>query len=453
MIQAVRDNIQGYLGSSQRDNISLFFNRLCSEIDEPKFKKHLAQDKALVNLVAGYSNDTFKLYNHAFRSWQQDLNNDPEVLSFSMITSAPMVVGVGEQNVHEFGITLQAPWATPVIPGSALKGVISSFAHSQGGADWHKGIMATSKNGLSPNSGTHALNLFGGTDAQNEAFAGLVDFFPAWWIPTPKSPFIEDIINVHNRSYYQNGEAWPDGTDSPVPNKFIVIKPGDSFLFAFRGPSAWIELTKKISQQAAENQGFGAKTRLGYGRLIYCKTDAESCEEIPQFDNQKLAKFYDEHKNNHTFDSAFRKAATIREYASELNKLFRKFRPVSCFITELEAIPSPDWKKIKNLYEQYKNSLKSNPPDPGQADVQKVFNFCRSHAPEAIPPWLQAFAPAARDFLVDKSADEIVAFLESWDQAQPTLNDFAAAINLLHLDEEEKEYCLLILDERRDRLQ
>jgi len=450
MIQAVRDDLKALLPSGPRDNLSLLFNRLCLKIDEGK--ETGAKDDALGNLVRGYSEKTYKLYSHAFRSWQRDLENDPAVVSFTMITSAPLVVGVGEQNVHEFGITLQTPWATPVIPGSAVKGVASTFAHSSGGGDWHKGILADSKNGLSAVSGKHALSLFGGLDEGDIAFAGLVDFFPAWWMPTSKSPFMEDIINVHNRNYYQGG-AWPDGTDSPVPNKFIVIKPGESFLFALRGPADWAELSKKILQQAAEHQGFGAKTRLGYGRLMYCKSDTELCADIPGFSNQELAVFFAKHHNNRNMIPALKQEVETRDYAPELKKLFRQFQPVTCFLADLKEIAKPDWKNIKNMYDsQYKKSLKSIELDPGQSDVREVYKFCRNYVPDPMPDWLKRFAPTAMDFLAGKNADEILDFLGSWEQAEPTLNDFVDVIRKLDLVEDDKELCLLELDEQRSRL-
>ena len=457
MIQAVRNDILHYLPAAQRqrrrDNLSLLFNRLCPRIDAPDDRcdgEPKAQQDVIEHLVQGYSPDTLTLYRHAFKLWREDLENDPAIYSFTMKTSAPMVLGKGEQNIYEFSITLQEPWSTPVIPGTAVKGVISSFAHSNGDATWNKGALATAKNRISPVSGSNALNLFGGENAASEDFAGLVDFLPAWWVPTPKSPFLEDIINVHNRRYYQDSGIWPDGTDSPVPNKFIVIKPGESFLFALRGPADWAQLATEILKQAALHQGFGAKTRVGYGRLFYCETDAELMAGIPEMDNLKLAEFYDTHGNKSSFSDAFQKAAERRDYAPELKKLFRKFRPVCCFLAELEEISAPDWKKIKNLHDQYKKNLKSIKLDPGQSEVRQVFNFCRKYAPDPVPAWLAAFAPSAGDFLAGKNANEIADFFDSWkEELHPSLDDFEKAVNELPLNQDDKEFCLMCLEELR----
>lgn len=181
MIKAVRKDIEKYLPGNSRDNLSLLFNRLCPVIDDPREKEqeHKAANQVLVHLESGYSKAALELYKYAFNQWRWDMDAVPDVLSFFMVTTAPLVIGVGEQNVHEFGLILQAPWATPVIPGTAVKGLLSSYAHEHGGKEWHKGSMATRNNGLSPISGENSLNLFGGVGQNDKTFAGLVDFFSA----------------------------------------------------------------------------------------------------------------------------------------------------------------------------------------------------------------------------------------------------------------------------------
>ncbi len=262
MIDSVRSEVGALLhqaGLMANENISLAFNRLCPGIDSPGEEPE-AKENALKMLINGYSEDSIALYRHSFNARFEAAINDPNAICLVLSTAAPLVIGKGDQNVHEFGLTFNLPWGTPVLPGSAIKGVLSSYAHEAGGEDWQKGI-------LGPFAGKHSLLMFGGTNQEGAIMAGCIDFLDAWWIPEERHPFAEDIINVHYRSYYQNSKAWPDGTDSPVPNKFITIRPGQRFLFVLRGNESWRDLAADLLKNAAHNKGFGSKTRVGYGRM------------------------------------------------------------------------------------------------------------------------------------------------------------------------------------------
>ncbi|MBF0232300.1 MAG: type III-B CRISPR module RAMP protein Cmr6 [Desulfamplus sp.] len=467
MIQAIRDDLKVFLPriprQRNRDNLSLLFDRFCPEISEPTDQEPVAKQGVIDQLLAGYTQTTLTLYAHAFKEWCRYLRDDPDIIFFTLQTSSPMGIGLGEQNVHEFGITLQLPWATPFIPCTAIKGMISSFAHNNGGENWHKGALAHRDNDLSPISGASALTLFGGINAQDEAFAGTVDFLNAWWVPNNKNPFIEDIINLHNRSYYMNSEKWPDGTDNPLPNSFVTIQPEESFLFALKGSDTLTDTAKELLKHAAEKQGFGAKTAVGYGHF-HSKTLEDRCLEIPELDEIELAEVYQNHldveklfqSSSRELSNAFLNAASNREYTSVLNELFTRYRPATLLWLDLEKLSDNiNWNKIKSLYNRYENKLKQENLAQDLICKQKIYAFCSERAPDPMPKWLKNLVPdehelsqlpgqSAEELLTGKDEDEIVKIINTWVLEQPTMEEFKAAINSsITLSDDAKELIIM----------
>jgi len=460
MIQAVRDDIKNIISNQKKsDNPALLFHRLCSGIDEPDNNKS-EEKKAVIDKFISYYPpsiadpyaEKIHIYQHAFKEWKHYLKTDPQIIFFRLQTCSPLVIGLGEQNVHEFGITLQHPWSTPVIPGSAIKGVISTYAHNYGGPNWHKGALADKKNGLTPISGKSALSLFGGINEKDDTFAGSVDFFPAWWVPDNAKPFIKDIITLHNKSYYQ-GDGWPNGTDSPLPNSFVVMQPGESFLFAIKGPKQWTATAADVLKQAAANQGFGAKTRVGYGHFDN-KTMEELVAEVPFLDDNALAEKYQNRKDMEVFSSAFRKAAINRTFNTEnLRDLFLRYRPTTLFLLDLEKKGAKlSWKNINKIYQRYKSRLNTNRVVPDLITKIRIVKLCDQHSPDNPPAWLetmfhevklfqqiletaepeqnllQELNPDAHELLLDKKDDQIVSFITNWTLSKPTKEDFLDAI-------------------------
>jgi CRISPR-associated protein Cmr6 len=451
MIESIRTDIAGLGIGGSCANLSLLFNRLCPGIDEQG--EHSHKDRTINAMLGGYSAEGYHdLYKHALSRWRKTIAASPDIVCFEMEVSSPLVVGKGDQNVHEFGISLQLPWGTPLIPGSAVKGVLSSFAHEQGGGDWNKGALAARDNGIDAFSGQLSLLMFGGMDSDNNTFAGCLDFYDAWWVPgTGNSPFAEDIINVHNRSYYQAGKSWPAGVDSPVPNKFVVVRPGEKFLFAVKGTKNWRELAKDMLTQAAAAYGFGAKTRVGYGRMKYIKTDADLQAEMAEYDTAELAALFKEQAGNQGLKSAFQAEAEKRSYDPQLDKLFRKFKPFSSLLHKLRAKQPADTKSIKNIYEEHRKILKGAAINKEDPVVQEIFQICHPvymAEDKSLPSWLTHISPTAADLLAGKSVEQIEELLDTYQQQWPPLKDFKEAIEESGIDAEGKEYLLeLYFDE------
>ncbi|HHO47331.1 MAG TPA: type III-B CRISPR module RAMP protein Cmr6 [Desulfobacteraceae bacterium] len=448
MIQSVRHDISGVLPFATRpDNLSLHFARLCRGVDEPARHETGCKEDAIDALVQGYSETAMECYKHAFAAWKARCQADIDCLTFAMEARSPLIIGMGDQNVHEFGLSLQSPWGTPFIPGSAIKGVLSSFASEQGGTAWQKTNLLSHVFG-----GSLALLMFGGVHEQEGPFAGCLDFLDAWWMPSPnRRPFQKDIVNVHYPSYYRGqGGAFPDGTDNPIPVPFAAIRPGERFLFAIRGQESWRLLARDMLRQVAEEHGFGAKTRVGYGRLEYQKSAADYQKEVAGLSDEDLATLFAEKKGDRVFEEIWLAEVGRRACSPALIPLFKKHRPALALLEQLRQAAPKDMREAKRIRDEYKNNLPREKIHPGDPDVQAVFTFCLplcSGNPAST--WLETFAFRAADLLQGKTGEELFDFLENYKEPWPPVTDMIAHIETrTDLDADVKELCLESLRNR-----
>ena len=164
-----------------------------------------------------------------------------------------MAVGLGDESVLETSVTLHRTYGVPVIPGSALKGLAASFARNRIGGLWAKGQPAYK-------------TVFGKTEE-----SGYVVFHDALYVPRSASgqPLRRDVITVHHPDYYQNKrDAAPADWDDPNPVPFLSAT-GEYLiaLSAIPGCEIWLERAWEILKLAVEQEGIGAKTSSGYGRM------------------------------------------------------------------------------------------------------------------------------------------------------------------------------------------
>ncbi|MEN2981677.1 MAG: type III-B CRISPR module RAMP protein Cmr6 [Thermus sp.] len=172
-----------------------------------------------------------------------------------------LAVGLGGEGVLETSLTLHRTYGVPYIPGSALKGLASRYAHLYlEGEAWRRNLGAFAR-------GEAQAGLFGTTEEQ-----GAVVFFDA--LPYPKTWKIHpDIMNPHHAGYYGGGETPPADWDSPVPVPFLSVT--GTFLLALApAPGVpreearpWLQAAWRILAWALREEGVGAKTASGYGRL------------------------------------------------------------------------------------------------------------------------------------------------------------------------------------------
>jgi len=194
-------------------------------------------------------------YRAAFLRWQRRTppgDAARRVLRFK--AAAPVLCGLGEPTPLENGLSLQHTFGTPLLPGSSLKGVTRAWMRGwyAGDETWGEGSPAF-------------RTLFGAGGHDGEAAA--VDFLDAWMEPTVEHPFTAEILTPHQASYYQGKEA-PDGLDGPIPVTFLAVDKGVTFRVVLEGDPGWLDAAVEALTQALAEQGVGAKTRAGYGRLL-----------------------------------------------------------------------------------------------------------------------------------------------------------------------------------------
>lgn len=167
-----------------------------------------------------------------------------------------MVAGLGAESVLETSIALHRTYGVPYIPGSSLKGLAAAAAH-QGLADpqWRKASKGVE-------IGAFHRILFGDQESSGE-----VTFHDALWIPEGSTlPLDLDVMTVHHPDYYQGKDNAPAADwDSPTPVAFLTAH--GRYLLAVTGPQEWAETAMAILKIAVEENGAGAKTAAGYGRM------------------------------------------------------------------------------------------------------------------------------------------------------------------------------------------
>jgi len=224
-------------------------------------------------------------------------------------TLGRMVINLGAESVIETSIALHHTYGTPYIPGSSLKGLAASYLRQK------QRILAKKQREQGEASQEYKelaaayKILFGDQDE-----AGYIIFFDAHYRPGSaiyqgqEQPLHSDIMTVHHPKYYQ-GEHAPDDKQSPIPIPFLSAT--GHYLVALAAPDlqhnkAWIDFTFDLLAQALLEQGIGAKTSSGYGRmklvdpeeLLLSEQGKELKKNIQDMEqtevNQKIQKKYEE---------------------------------------------------------------------------------------------------------------------------------------------------------------
>lgn len=202
-----------------------------------------------------------------------------------------LLIGHGNPSGADVGLTVHHTWGVPIIPGSALKGVLAHYVDAVYGDDgppdderrkWRGPTIGTDgRVALEDRAGEYYAALFGApetTGDETAARAGLVTFHDALYVPGlagKDKPFARDVLTVHQKTYYDTGgkpdedgnDRGPTDWEDPVPVGFITVRPKSRFLLALTGPDEWTALAMDLLRQALASWGAGGKTSAGYGRL------------------------------------------------------------------------------------------------------------------------------------------------------------------------------------------
>jgi len=195
-------------------------------------------------------------YRRFFQRWRAAVERlEPRTRIGELTVLSRMVVGLGGESILDTSITLHRTYGVPYIPGSALKGLTAAAAHKNlEDSSWRK----TQEDETMGES--HRL-LFGDLTS-----SGSVTFHDALWIPEgERLPLQPDVMTVHHPKYYQGAGVPPADWDNPIPVAFLSSH--GRFLLAATGPQEWVDAAWEILRGALEEEGAGAKTAAGYGRM------------------------------------------------------------------------------------------------------------------------------------------------------------------------------------------
>ncbi|MBW4082506.1 type III-B CRISPR module RAMP protein Cmr6 [Paenibacillus sp. S150] len=174
---------------------------------------------------------------------------------------SPLVIGHGVFSVLETHLTLHPVYGMPYLPGTALKGAAAHYCHRYlGGED--------------PDfrEGGSAYRLLFGSGQQ----AGCITYHDAWATPdSAGQAFRLDVLTPHHQRYHQMGQLdpayAPRDDDDPVPIPFIAVSAAFQVMLTSEAnadaDNEWLGIAADILLQALAQEGIGAKTRAGYGRM------------------------------------------------------------------------------------------------------------------------------------------------------------------------------------------
>ncbi|MCX6678866.1 MAG: type III-B CRISPR module RAMP protein Cmr6 [Methanothrix sp.] len=174
-------------------------------------------------------------------------------------TDGRMVIGLGGENVLETGLTLQHTFGTPLIPGSALKGLAAHYFDQVWGASDSRFKLGEE----------YHETIFGTTED-----SGHVIFHDAWIVPESLIGSLKsDVMTPHHGDYYSKKDgAAPTDFDDPNPITFLSIVGSFHIVVSCdvqnEDGEKWAKLAFKILTEALREWGIGGKTNAGYGRLV-----------------------------------------------------------------------------------------------------------------------------------------------------------------------------------------
>ncbi|MCB1866619.1 MAG: type III-B CRISPR module RAMP protein Cmr6 [Chromatiales bacterium] len=179
--------------------------------------------------------------------------------------------GLGLPHPVENGFAWHPVLSVPYLPGAAVKGLVRAYFEQW--TDLPETLIKT------------RLRTWFGSESKNAKImeAGWYVFFDA--IPTDRPKLIADVMTPHMGKWYESGAVNPGGPDNtpadwhdPVPVPFLAVR-DLTLLFAV---GVRPKLPKDIALQAREELnelwealanaldwlGAGAKTAVGYGRMV-----------------------------------------------------------------------------------------------------------------------------------------------------------------------------------------
>ncbi len=169
-----------------------------------------------------------------------------------------LVVGHGEDSVHETSLTLSPTYGVPVLPGTALKGLAAAAARDAGWSDSDTTLFGSPRRGQT-----------------SDTRRGSVLIWDA--LPTGDLGLVLDVLTPHVNDYYDEGNSKdtpstpPAEYHNPVPIRFLAVEK-TRFRAYVLGPQQDVTRCIGLLEAGLDEFGIGGKTAAGYG---YCSLPEE----------------------------------------------------------------------------------------------------------------------------------------------------------------------------------
>jgi len=184
-----------------------------------------------------------------------------------LFADSRLLLHLGRASVLEnVGLCADHTTGLPLIPGTAIKGVLSTWAcweanQKPDGSFNEKSTFVQQRREFHKDI---ASRVFGDNSNDGSQNAGEIIFVGGFPVTPPKLGL--DIVNPHHE---------PDGKDKRnlTPNVFLCVEPGTEWFFVFYArhgtddPARLINATTDWLVEALTQLGIGAKTAAGYGRF------------------------------------------------------------------------------------------------------------------------------------------------------------------------------------------
>lgn len=273
-MQAIRDKLlPTWDRPGERSNAGLLMARYLQVAFANQSEEFRTARDRLHEAIRPCGGATLPIYQMAFDRWRNSLPQPSEDAEFTVANR--LIVGLGGDNVLETGLTLHHTYGTPIIPGSALKGLAAHFCEEVWGE-----FDARFRHG-----GEIHRVLFGENDS-----GGFIQFHDAWLTPGAladgSSGILPDVLTTHHREYYRSTPdhlVAPTDFDDANPVAFLSVRGSFHVAISVYGTGAassrpgtpaedprlgWRHHAFELLEAALREWGVGGKTNSGYGRLV-----------------------------------------------------------------------------------------------------------------------------------------------------------------------------------------
>lgn len=230
----------------------------CLPAHETSGEKQGSQKRHLIERARVASQSAISIYRKAYERW---ILETADHASRQCSTKGRLVIGLGTESPLETGLTLHHTYGTPLVPGSALKGLCRNYCSE---------VWRLRQDSELEGASHLAEVLFGAQDD-----AGHIIFQDAWITPESLVPrdkgLLLDVMTPHHPEYNIDPACIPTEFDSPVPVPFVSV--AGEFRLALKcdvegdNGRQWAEFSLKMLLLALKHWGVGGKTRAGYGRM------------------------------------------------------------------------------------------------------------------------------------------------------------------------------------------